>query len=108
MQLGFEWEALAAARDSESIQSRFESFNRAHPEIYAELRRMALTKLAEGRQRYGLKKLVEDVRWERRGIGDAMGEFKVNNIFASRYVRKLVEECPELAGMFSMRTLTAK
>jgi hypothetical protein len=108
MQLTMEWETLAAAVDAESIQGRFAEFDRRHPEVYAELKRMALVKLAEGHTTYGLKKLVEDIRWERKGIGDAEGEFKVNNIFTSRYVRKLTEDCPELAGMFRTRTLTAK
>lgn len=106
-QLEMCWESWEKAREAETIGGRFLAFHAKHPEIYAELRRMALVKLSEGRRRYGVKRLVEEIRFERRGGGTAP-EFKIDNRFSSRYARKLIEDEPRLGEMFETRVLKTK
>lgn len=91
-------------RRRKTIQERFEEFDMAHPDVYALFRRFAFELQNAGRMRYGAKSLIERIRWHL-ATSSNTEEFKINNNFTSRYVRKLVEECPQFAGFFERRRL---
>lgn len=85
--------------------AQFTTYHENHPDLYDALEAFALEAHAQGRKRLGMKMLVERVRWyttvERRG------EFKINNSASPHYARKLVQDHPELDGMFELRTAAA-
>jgi lipopolysaccharide/colanic/teichoic acid biosynthesis glycosyltransferase len=91
---------------AETIQQRFWAFHEAHPEVYAELVRLA----REARdqrldRRYGIRTLWEVMRWNlRMEWNDA---HKLNDHYTSRYARMIAEREPDLAGMFETRSLRA-
>lgn len=86
------------------IERAFWEFHAAHPEVYEELRQLALDAKRRGRDRLGMKMLFEVVRWNRLLRTGDRG-FKLNNNFTAYYARLLMEREPELRGMFETRKL---
>lgn len=86
-----------------TIEERCADFDAAHPEVYAEIRRLALAAYRAGRRRIGIGQLVEVVRWNL--ATDAADEdgYKVNNDYRAAWARRLVAEHPELAPLFELR-----
>lgn len=85
-----------------TIDERCAEFDVAHPEVYAELRRLALEAVRRGRRRIGIAQLVEVARWNLATSAKADG-YKINNDFRSRWARRLSAECPELRDVFEIR-----
>lgn len=88
-----------------SIQAHFEAFHRNNPQVYEILKMISFEWRDAGHQKCGIGMLWEVLRW-RMGIqthGDE--DYKLNNNFRSRYVRKLIEENPELKDFFELREL---
>lgn len=90
-----------------SIQEAFEEFDRAHPEVYEYLVRLAFEVYRRGFRHYGIGALWERMRWHFQIEKDMDEEFKLNNNFRSRYVRKIIAEHPELEDFFELRCLRA-
>lgn len=90
-------------RHALGIQRQFELFDRQNPEVYRELVGLSLQWRREHRK-CGIGMLFEVLRWNR-GLQTAGDDFKLNNNFRSRYVRKLIAEHPELDGFFELREL---
>jgi hypothetical protein len=89
-----------------SIQERFEHFDALHPEIYTAFRQIALDLLLRGRSHYGSKAILEVIRYHRALSGMSETEpFKINNIYSSRYARKLMEEDKRFCDFFELREL---
>ena len=89
----------------ESIADRkFREFHEKNPWVYKELVALAWQAHERGRKRIGIKMLIEVVRWARtlQTRGDV---YKINNNYAPRYARKIMEEYPELDGLFNLRDL---
>jgi hypothetical protein len=94
------------AYSKKTIEERFAEFDRAHPEVRVELRRLALELLGEGRRRISIKQLFEVARHNLRASTDVEeGGYRLNNSFTSMYSRVLVEEVPALASLVEMREL---
>lgn len=89
-----------------TIQERFEEFDRLNPWVYNALEILAADMVERGRTRVGMKMLVEVVRWQydTTTTGDV---FRLNNSYASRYVRKLIDAHPDWADVFETRELKA-
>lgn len=86
------------------IQEQFERFDVAHPEVYEYFARAARELVAAGRSRLGAKHIMEHLRWETRaGAPTSERPYKLNNNYASRYVRKLLREHPELEPFIETR-----
>ena len=87
-----------------SIQQRFEIFDKANPAIYELLVSGAYDAVAEGHQAFGVAFIFERIRWKLpiETYGD---DFKLNNDFRSRYVRKIEQNEPGLVGFFRTRSL---
>lgn len=87
-----------------TIQERFEAFHASNPRVYRALRELALAMVRAGVRHYGIKGLVEKVRWE--FTMQTQGQpFKICNSYTSRYARLLVRNEPELEGFFELRKL---
>ena len=101
-----EGEQLVLGLSDASIQARFQAFHRRNPEVFAELRRLALDYQLRGYPCIGIKHLVEVLRWQRRAeTFDPTSQFKVNNSYTSRYARLLQDEEPRLRGFILTREL---
>jgi len=88
-----------------TIQEQFEDFDKARPEVYDALLEFTLEAYWAGATILGIGELYERVRWHFR-CEKKMGEaFKLNNNYRSRYARKLMDNYPDLVGMFELRTL---
>ena len=92
----------------DTIQSRFEAFDKANPRIYEYVKRFALEAKHSGRPHFGIAAIIERARWElaisvvKTSFDD---DWKINNDYRSRYARRLMSEVPELAGFFRVRDL---
>lgn len=95
-----QYELLGGER---AIRDAFLEFHHNNPQVYAELRRLALA-AARRNHRAGIGQLFEILRW-RRGMQTRGDEFKLNNNFRSHYARALMQREPELAGFFEVRRL---
>lgn len=76
---------------------RFERFHDENPDVYDELRTLALDLKKKGRTRYSIKCLFEVVRWHRGGCR------RLNNDLHAEYARVLMAREPSLAGFFETR-----
>lgn len=87
-----------------SIQQHFEIFDRDNPMIYELLVAGACDAVGEGHKAFGIGYIWERIRWKL--PIDTYGEdFKLNNNFRSRYVRKIEQNEPGLKGFFRTRSL---
>lgn len=95
-----------------TIQERFEQYHAAHPEVYAEFVRLARLAKAKGHAHIGMKMLGELVRWhfivDREYDAEAEQQYALNNVVLSRYARLIMEQEPDLAGIFQTRKITSK
>ena len=87
------------------IDADFRAFHAEHPEVYAELVRRAVIAKANGFKRYGIKALIEVVRWYFHFERPKNAPFKINNNFTSRYARLIMEREVDLVGFFETREL---
>ena len=87
-----------------SIRERFDAFHAANPHIAALLAEMALALRRNGRTRYGIKALVEALRYQY-SVQTRGDDFKINNDFTAHYARLLMDEHPALAGFFETREI---
>lgn len=89
-----------------TIQERFEAFHVAHPHIYDEFRAIAQQLYDQGWRHYGAGTIYEVLRYHADTADGRDAEpFKLNNIYRSRYARKLMDEYPHFAGFFETRKL---
>jgi hypothetical protein len=96
---------LPVPPQQDSIQARFERFHAANPHIYARLVEAARRLKTAGKTKIGIGHLVEDVvRWaeERTSTGET---WKISNDYRSRYARLIMEQEPDLRGVFEIRQL---
>lgn len=90
---------------SGSIENDFLDFHAANPHVYDNLVRLARAWSARRNARkVGMKMLFEVLRWEvaMKTTGD---DFKLNNNYTSYYARLIMEQEPDLVGIFETRAL---
>ena len=95
---------ISTTEGEQSIEARFWRFHQAHPEVYAELVRLA--RMARSRvDRVGIKMLWERLRWSVaiEGLADAHEPYLLNNNYTSRYSRLIMERERDLDGFFETR-----
>ena len=62
-----------------------------------------------GRRTVGIAMLWEVLRWQHtRNTRDGHSEFKLNNSYRAHYARRIMDEHPDLAGIFNLRKQTAQ
>lgn len=84
------------------LEASFWEFHRANPEVYSTLARLAKQAKRDHGKMIGMKALFERVRWEMQ-IQTRRRDFKLNNNHTAFYARMLMENEPELAGLFALR-----
>lgn len=89
--------------EGSTTAERFAIFNDKNPHIRNKLRRMALELKRKGHDHYGIKALIEVLRWDYAVRTRSGGDFKINNAFATPYAHLLMAENPELRGFFKTR-----
>lgn len=85
------------------IEQNFWQFHLANPEVYNELRDLALRLRNKGRKHYGIKALYEIVRFNRALHLTTTTDFYLNNNYTSLYARLLMQEEPALRDFFKTR-----
>lgn len=68
----------------------------------------ALALRAAGWARYGIKAILESIRFDRAVQRGPDAPFKVNNNYASRLARRVMRARPELDGWFETRELLSR
>jgi hypothetical protein len=91
-----------------SIDERFEVWLAENPEAWAVIRRFAYEALRSGRNRFGIRAIMERVRWHINIETNGDETFKLNNDYNSRMARKLIAEEPRFDELFETRRLTEK
>lgn len=87
------------------IEAAFDRFHAEHPEVYAELVRIARRLREQGWERFGIKTVWEVCRY-RSMVGNVAGKGpKLNNNFTAYYARKIMDQEPDLADVFKTRRL---
>ena len=89
------------------LERQFREFHGKNPEVYNELLENALKLKRAGREVYGIKSLIEVVRWHR-NISTRGDDFKINNNFAPYYARLIMSRVSELDGFFNLRAQRVK
>ena len=96
---------------AQTIQGRFERFHADHPEVYAEIVRLAREWRAASRSprtaRWSIDGAFEVLRWQRHIAADEHEPYRLNNDYRSRYARAVMEWEPDLDGVFDLRELRA-
>ena len=87
-----------------TLDERFAAFIAANPHALRYFRDLALPILANGR-RTSAKALVDMARYSHAAFAPVGSEFKIDNSIVSRLSRALMDEFPELAGVFTTREL---
>jgi hypothetical protein len=95
-----------AVADDAPIEERFREFHLANPQVYYALHDLAMRLARQGRRRIGVKMLWETLRYSYSFATDG-DEYKLNNVFTSRYARLLMDQEPELRGLIETRALRA-
>lgn len=92
-----------------TIQERFEEFHAAHPDVYALFKRFAFELREAGRERYGSDAIMQQIRWHYATSSSGGPDFKINDAYTSRYVRKLIADHPEeFRDFFELRQLRSE
>lgn len=89
------------------LESRFLAFHHRNPHVYRELVAMARDWKAAGNGHAGIAMFFEVLRWQSglRGEGD---QFALNNSYRSRYARLIAANEPDLADLFTLRSLAGE
>ena len=102
MQMG---KQLALPDTAKSVEARFARFHAENPHVYAELLRLARQAKDRGQRKIGIRMIWEVMRWNLTiGTSRALGDFKLNDHYHSRYARML-DRVPDLHGLFELREL---
>ena len=92
-----------------TIQEKFEQFDEQNPDVYEELVALARQGKAAGRTRLSVEELYVVLRWQRSlHTVDDHSNFKLNDHYTSRYARLIMENEPDLDGMFETRTIRSE
>ena len=97
--------------DDRDIWTRFDAFDKEHPEIYKYFAYYAMKMIKAGFKHYSARDIFGRVRWHidekhlKRGEKTCNEPFRLNNNYTSRYARKFMGRHPEYEGFFSTREL---
>jgi hypothetical protein len=106
--VGLTPEQLSLIYDGKTIDEKFADYHRGHPEVYSKLVTLARQAKAAGFDHYGMKALIERLRWHMTVERQSTEPFKINNVFTRCYARAIMMCEPDLAGFFETRKLRSK
>lgn len=90
------------------IEQEFKQFHKEHPEVYYQLVQLARKWQANGSAKLGIATLFEVLRWNSHLNANKDGGYKLNNNYRALYARLIMENEPDLNGLFEVRERTAK
>jgi hypothetical protein len=99
-------ERMGEPTGKQTIDARFRAFHNTNPQVYARLVALA-REMRQKRANWGIRPLIEIVRYEHAIATTGDDGFKINNDFCSRYARLIMENETDLAGFFETRELKA-
>jgi hypothetical protein len=105
---GLSPEQLDLIYDGKTIDEKFSAYHRAHPEVYRKLVNLAREAKGAGFTHYGMKALVERLRWHMTVERKSTEPFKIDNSLTSRYARAIMMCEPDLVGFLEVRELRSK
>ncbi len=88
-----------------AIQDQFERFLESAPWVWELFKRQVFRAKDAGRKKVGAKAIIEWLRWEGRFNRLGTEDFKINNNYTSRFVRKFEEEFPYYPIEFETRVI---
>jgi hypothetical protein len=91
-----------------TIQERFDRFCIQHPDVFSLFRKIAWELRGRGYKRYSADGILHIVRYNYDTSGNDAAGFKINNVFSSRFARKLIAEDPTFDGFFETRVLKSE
>lgn len=100
-----QWQMPLFRARGKGLEEQFWAYHEANPDVYRQLRELALQMRRGGVNKYGMKGLFEVLRWHHAMQTSDPEGFKLNNNFTSFYARLLMDREPALAGFFELRTL---
>ena len=84
-------------------QAEFDVYHDENPEIYSTLVRFARQAVAAGASHIGIGMLYERLRWYTKVEAQSSDCYKVNNNYRAFFARKIMDEHPDLVGVFETR-----
>lgn len=92
------------------IYRQFVEYHTKHPEVYFQLRDLALQWKRAGNSKCGIGMLFEVMRWNSalRPDKDEEADFALSNNFRSHYARLLMKHEPELEDLFDIKPLRSR
>ena len=102
------------ATTGKSIQTAFEEFHNANPQVYSHFKRLALQAINKGKKKISIKMIGNVIRWEIYiatvdpdlfNVDGKEKRFKLNDAYFSRYARLFVSDYPEHSNKIELRTL---
>lgn len=94
--------AVTTPQHEDDLDARFDAWLSANGHVLDAFCARALAYLRAGRDRYGAKKIAEEMRWDS-GIRANGDSYKVNNSFISPMVAEAKKRYPELRDFFEQR-----
>ena len=86
---------------------KFVEFHRENPHVYRVLVSLAREWVARsGNHKLGIKTLYERARWEI-AMTTSDDDYKLNNTWTAFYARLIMQQEPDLAGLFDLRASEA-
>lgn len=85
-----------------TLREKFERFHADNPHVYDAIVRLCFELKESGVHRIGIKAIFEQLRWRYR-IQTQGDEYQLNNNHAPYYARLVMEQNPELDGVFELR-----
>jgi hypothetical protein len=94
---------------TDQIEVAFREYHSENPHVYRELVRLARQWRDYGHAKLGIATLFEKLRWEWHvaGLQDTDG-YKLNNNYRALYARKIMDDQPDLDGLFEIRERTTR
>jgi len=90
------------------IELEFKDFHAKHPEVYWQLVKLARTWQANGTAKLGIATLFEVLRWNSHLNPQRDSGYKLNNNYRALYARLIMEQEPDLNGLFEIRERTTE
>ena len=90
--------------NGKTIQQKFNEFDNKNPLVYSLFKQQVQKAISRGKKKLSSKTILGFIRWNLT-LATSGDEFKINDIFTSRYARKYVSQFPEHKDVFEFRIL---
>jgi len=91
-----------------SITERFWAFDKANPQVYRRIVRLARKAKMRGLMKYSMDGIFHVMRWEIAIRTRSEEQFRLNDHFTALYARLVEDREPDLRGFFEIRKRKAK